>query len=171
MDEATATACAETKRRNVIHTNLPCYKNDSRSCQIRMLCRQCNMLYCSNRLLYRIIKSKVKPIIPLEVGWFFLVCFSTSFKNQNSHLKKVLLKLLKETTYMQVCIMNGKTFQETVKTPKAFRLKQWLPFTDLEPLRFLASNFEKSTEYCSRPTVASIRISNVDWTNEQYIER
>ena len=169
MDEATATACAETKRRNVIHTNLLCYKNDSRSCQIRMLCRQCNMLYCSNRLLYRIIKSKVKPIIPLEVGWFFLVCFSTSFKNQNSHLKKrnhfhVSLHHEWKNSPSKV------SFLETVKTPKAIRLKQWLPFTNLEPLRFLASNFE-STEYCSRPTVASILISNVDWTNEQYIER
>ena len=40
-----------------------------------------------------------------------------------------------------------------------------------ELLRILASNFEKSTEYCNHPTVASIRISNVNWTNKQYVER
>ena len=40
-----------------------------------------------------------------------------------------------------------------------------------EPFRFLASNFEKSIKLGNHTTVASIQISNADWTNEQYIER
>ena len=32
-------------------------------------------------------------------------------------------------------------------------------FINSEPLLFLASNFEKLTEYCNHPTVASIRIT------------
>ena len=35
---------------------------------------------------------------------------------------------------------------------------------------FLASNFENSTEYCNHPTVASIRMSNVDWTNNKMFQ-
>ena len=43
-------------------------------------------------------------------------------------------------------------------------------FINPEPLRILTSNFEKSTEYCNHPTVASIRISNVDWTNDEVFQ-
>ena len=35
-------------------------------------------------------------------------------------------------------------------------------FISPEPLQFLASNFEKSTEYCSHPTIVSIQILSVD---------
>ena len=45
-----------------------------------------------------------------------------------------------------------------------------IAFINPEPLWFLASNFEKSTEYCNHSTIASIQILNVDWTNEQYIK-